>query len=241
HHQVNPGGRYNWDVNQAGPLFTTMVDGRERDLVTTVGQNGVLHILDRDTRELVYTVPITSQKNVDAPLTEEGVHVCPGHRGGTEWNGPAYNPGTNMLYTPAVDWCSTWQANYTQYGDEGQLDPDEPAGVGDPIELSQGWLTAANASTGEVWWRYRSDRPMIGAVATTSGNLVLTGELTGDFLVLHARTGDVLYRFNTGSAIGGGVITYRIDGKQYIAVMSGNQSSGWGSRGAATAWIFSLP
>ena len=49
---------------------------------------------------------------------------------------------------------------------------------------------------------------MVAAVTTTAGNLVLTGELTGDFDVFDARNGDVLYRFNTGGPVGGGVVTY---------------------------------
>ena len=73
---------------------------------------------------------------------------------------------------------------------------------------SQGWLTAVDASTGAVKWKYRSPRPMVAAVTTTAGNLVMTGELTGDFVVFDARSGDVLYRFNTGGPVGGGVVTY---------------------------------
>jgi len=39
---------------------------------------------------------------------------------------------------------------------------------------------------------------MVAAVATTSAGLIFTGEMTGDFLTLDARTGKTLYRFNTG-------------------------------------------
>src|SRR3989442_9435778 len=98
----------------------------------------------------------------------------------------------------------------------------------DAREQAEGWVTAIDASTGAVKWKYRSPRPMVGAVTTTAGNLVITGELTGDFLVLDTRTGDVLYRFNTGGPIGGGVVTYSAAGQQYIAVRSGSPSSFWG-------------
>jgi hypothetical protein len=90
----------------------------------------------------------------------------------------------------------------------------------DPPSKAQGWLTAVDASTGAVKWKYRSPRPMVAAVTTTAGNLVLTGELTGDFVAFDARNGDVLYRFNTGGPIGGGVVTYAAGGRQYIAVAS---------------------
>ena len=92
-------------------------------------------------------------------------------------------------------------------------------------------------------WKYRSPRPMVAAVTTTAGNLLLTGELTGDFVAFDARNGDVLYRFNTGGPIGGGIVTYAAGGKQYIAVASGSPSNFWVERspGAPTIVVFALP
>ena len=162
--------------------------------------------------------------------------------GGSQWNGPAYNPGTNALYVPAVDWCTTFSAfeqvryipGKTYMGGKTDLDPPSKA---------QGWLTAVDASTGAVKWKYRSPRPMVAAVTTTAGNLVLTGELTGDFVAFDARNGDVLYRFNTGGPIGGGVVTYSAGGRQYIAVASGSPSNFWTERnpGSPTIVVFALP
>ena len=107
---------------------------------------------------------------------------------------------------------------------------------------SQGWLTAVDASTGAVKWKYRSSRPMVAAVTATKGNVIFTGELNGDFLALDARNGKVLYRFNTGGAIGGGVVTYEEGGKQYVAVASGRPSAFWTSKypGAPTVFLFAL-
>jgi len=84
---------------------------------------------------------------------------------------------------------------------------------------------------------------MVAAVTTTAGNLVLTGELTGDFDVFDAGTGDVLYRFNTGGPMGGGVVTYAAGGRQYIAVASGSPSNFWteSNPGSPTIVVFALP
>ncbi len=68
---------------------------------------------------------------------------------------------------------------------------------------------------------------MVAAVTTTGGGLVFTGELTGDFIAPDAASGDVLFRFNTGGPVGGGIVTYQIDGRQYVAVMSGSPSGFW--------------
>jgi alcohol dehydrogenase (cytochrome c) len=83
----------------------------------------------------------------------------------------------------------------------------------------------------------------VAAVTTTAGNLLLAGELSGDFLALDARTGRVLYRFNTGGSMGGGIVTYAAGGKQYIAVASGSPSNFWVDRypGAPTMVVFALP
>src|SRR5439155_24751589 len=77
----------------------------------------------------------------------------------------------------------------------------------DPPARAQGWVTAVDASTGAVKWKYRSPRPMVAAVTTTAGNLPPTGELTGAFVVFDPRSGAVLCRFNTGGPIGGGIVT----------------------------------
>jgi alcohol dehydrogenase (cytochrome c) len=112
----------------------------------------------------------------------------------------------------------------------------------DPVEKSRGWLTAIDAATGQVRWKYESQRPLLAAVTATSADLIFTGELTGDFLVLDAREGKVLYRFNAGGPLNGGVITYAINGRQYVAVNSGNASGFWrAARGSATVLLFALP
>jgi len=78
-----------------------------------------------------------------------------------------------------------------------------------------------------VRWKYRSTRPMVAAVTSTAGGVLFTGELTGDFLALDAKSGDVLYRFNTGGPMGGGVVTYAAGGRQYVAAASGSPSNFW--------------
>jgi alcohol dehydrogenase (cytochrome c) len=83
---------------------------------------------------------------------------------------------------------------------------------------------------------------MLAAVTSTSGDVVFTGELTGDFITLDAKTGKVLYRFNTGGPINGGVISYGINNKQYVAVASGSSTGFWMTPPAAsTIVVFSLP
>ena len=112
----------------------------------------------------------------------------------------------------------------------------------DPVDQMHGWLTAIDAASGTVQWRYQSSRPMVAAVTATSADLVFTGELNGDFIVLDGRDGSVLYRSNTGGAISGGIVTYQVGGKQYVAVTSGAATRFWRvPPAAATVVVFSLP
>jgi alcohol dehydrogenase (cytochrome c) len=240
--QVVPNDSHDWDLTHATPMFSTTIDGATRRVVVATGKDGVLRAIDRDSHGVLYETPVTTRENAETPVVTTPTRACPGVLGGTEWNGPAYNPATNLLYVAAVDWCATFTA-YEQV----RFIPGKGYMGGrtdlDPIDKSQGWLTAIDASSGAVKWKYRSPRPMVAAVTTTAGNLVMTGELTGDFTIFDARNGAVLYRFNTGGPMGGGIVTYAVGGRQYIAVASGSPSNFWVERspGAPTIIVFALP
>jgi alcohol dehydrogenase (cytochrome c) len=237
--QLVPSDFHDWDLTQVSPLYRATVEGTERNLVATVGKDGLLRVLDRETHERWFESPVTTRENVDAPLTAQGVRACPGILGGVEWNGPAYSERTNMLYIGAVDWCTTFHV-----ADEVRFIPGQNylGGYVNMVGPGKGRLTAVDGSDGSVRWRYDSPRPMVAAVTATAGGLVLTGELTGDFLVLDAASGKELYRFNTGGPIGGGIVSYEVKGKQYVAVMSGRPSPLWtvGDPGSPTAFVFAI-
>lgn len=241
HYQAAPHDTHDWDLTQVSPLFSADVHGKPRRLVSVVGKDGLLHLLDRETREHLYEVPVSRRENVGVPLTAEGVHVCPGPLGGVQWNGPAFSPRTNMLYVPSVDWCATFTKADRLVHVPGWLYLGGTAAL-DPVEQGRGWLTAIDVSTGIIRWRYGSRRPMLAAVTATSADVLFTGELDGDFLVLDARDGAVLYRYATGAAMTGGVVTYQVNGAQYVAVTSGSANRFWQtSPRPARVTIFSVP
>ncbi|HXY30512.1 MAG TPA: PQQ-binding-like beta-propeller repeat protein [Gemmatimonadaceae bacterium] len=238
--QLVPSDGHDWDLTQVSPIFRAVAKGKERDLIATTGKDGLLHVLDRVSHERIYEVAVTTRSDAALPVTTAGVHACPGILGGVEWNGPAYDPSGNLLFVPAVDWCATYTLADTIRLVAGQNY------LGGKIALdsvSQGWVTAIDGSTGQIKWRYRSPGPVVAAVTPTAGGVVFAGELTGDFLALDASTGAELFRFNTGGPIGGGVVSYAVKGKQYVAVMSGRPSIFWIGKnpGSATAFVFALP
>jgi alcohol dehydrogenase (cytochrome c) len=64
-------------------------------------------------------------------------------------------------------------------------------------------------------------------VLTTGGRLVFNGDPMGMLKAYDADTGKELWSFNTGSGMRGGMVSYAVDGDQYILV-----PSGWGSYAA---------
>ena len=238
--QFIPHDVHDADLSQVSPLFETVIDGKKHEVISVSGKDGLLRLLDRNSHDQFYEVPITTRENVDAIPTVEGVHRCPGLLGGMEWNGPAYDPGGNSLFVPAVDWCGIFS--------KAPKDPPIMQGMhyyggsvaSDPREKSKGWLTAFDASTGEERWKYASPTPLVAGVTATAGGVLFTGDLNNDFLALDAKTGDVLYRFNTGGSIGGGVISYALGGKQYAAATSGTVSAFFGGSGLPAVIVFAV-
>jgi alcohol dehydrogenase (cytochrome c) len=57
---------------------------------------------------------------------------------------------------------------------------------------------------------------------TTAGGLVFTGDAHGFLMALDARTGKPLWKFQTGGPIVSGPISYRFQGKQFVAVAAGS-------------------
>ena len=241
HQQLVPADDHDWDMTQVSPVFRAHVAGRERNLVATAGKDGVLRVVDRDTHEPLYETAVTTRTNVDEPVGPEGVYACPGVLGGVQWNGPALHPGNGLLITPAVDYCSTFYAAEEVRHVEGQ------GYLGGRIEFDtdwSGWLTAVDVSDGSTRWTYRSASPMVAAVTTTAGGLVLAGELSGDFIALNVDDGEPLYRFQTGGPMPGGIASYEVDGRQYIAAASGSPLPRWvreDHAGAAIIVVFALP
>jgi glucose dehydrogenase len=57
---------------------------------------------------------------------------------------------------------------------------------------------------------------------TTASDLLFTGGREGYFLALDARTGALLWRLNLGGQIVMPAMTYQIEGRQYVSVISGH-------------------
>jgi alcohol dehydrogenase (cytochrome c) len=109
-------------------------------------------------------------------------------------------------------------------------------------EVPTGWVTAVDANTGAIRWKYHAETPVLGGVTPTAGGIVMTGDNAGNFLVFDSESGQLLLKNATGGALAGGVVTYARAGKQYVAFTSGNVSpASFGSVGRPSIVVMSLP
>ena len=222
--QFVPHDVHDYDVSHVAPVFMTTISGSPRLVIASTGKDGLLRLLDRDSKDVIYSVPFTNRVNTEAPITTTPVRVCPGTLGGQEWNGSAYYAKQNLLIVPATDWCAAFNKDTTAPDPEKEHTHAFYFGGQtkfDPWSAARGRLTAFDASTGHEKWRYDAAKPMIAGVTATAGGLIFTAELTGDLLALDASSGKVLQRLDLGGPAGGGVVTYSAHGVQNVAVVSG--------------------
>jgi PQQ-dependent dehydrogenase (methanol/ethanol family) len=233
-YQLRSNDDHDWDTT-----VVSLFDSDGRKLVATAGKQGILHVVSRADGKLVFKLPVTTLLNQDAPITAEGVRVCP--VAGVQWNGAAHSLSTGLLYVNAIDWCTVfkrgpdpkWVATVPYTGLANGW------GTNDPTSDWNGWINAVDPKTGTMAWRVKWPTPMYAAVTPTAGDVLFTGDLSGNFIALDARDGKTLYSFDTGGPIAGGVITYEVKDKQYVAVASGFSGGSIPMTGSATVVIFS--
>jgi alcohol dehydrogenase (cytochrome c) len=208
------------DADPAMPpvLFTGTVHGQSRELLAQGDKAGNFVILDRTSGALVSKNVLVTQKGLDVAPDSTGKIACPNHGGGVEWNGGAYDPGSNLFLIPATDECATWYAPATiEYSPGHQY-------AGGPLPRrtgGHGVISAIDVATGKVAWKKDVPFPAQGGALITATGLAFTSELDGVFYALDAKTGATLWQNATGSAIVDAPSAYQAGGQEYIAVISG--------------------
>jgi outer membrane protein assembly factor BamB len=204
-------------------------------------KEGYLFIYDRDTHALISKSEVVPRLNADLPFSDKPLRVCPGTASGVEWNGPTYDPRNKSVFVNSVHWCATWTARKPEGKKPGSWYVEADLTM-DPMDKLRGYTHAFDAATGKKLWAREAPLPMIGGITATAGGVVLTGGADGMFLALDPRDGKELYRFNTGGGIGGGVSTYTVGGRQYVAVAAGGYGlSPFGMTGSPAVLVFALP
>jgi alcohol dehydrogenase (cytochrome c) len=210
--------------------------GEVRDVAVTLPEGGGIFLNDRDTGEFLWATPfpfdseLTALADIDTTTGQTFINMDsvwantdPGQKVVCYWNTrsywpTAYHPGTNSLYTSWIDNCREMTMGAGRGGRGSWRVVQRPGG--DPDQLTG--LAKIDLATGEILKFDLGRAPGNGALLATSGNLVFHGDMSRRFRAFDAETGERLWETILGGNVSVSTITYAVDGRQYVAVMTGD-------------------
>lgn len=181
----------------------------------------------------------------------ESIFVSPPFLGGTNWNPMSYSPDTGLFYIPANHWAMDyWTENVTYQAGSAYL--GQGFRIKKLFDDHVGVLRAIDPITGKIAWEHKEEFPLWAGTLTTAGGLVFTGTSDGYLKAFDAKTGEELWKFQTGSGVVSVPVTWEMDGEQYVAIQSGYGGAVplWGGDLAeltkqvtqgGSLWVFKLP
>ncbi len=231
HYQTSPHDPF--DHDGTNEIVHATIDGRK--VVMQASRNGFYYVLDAETGELIAANPFVDKVNWASKIdlktgrpvhtevytkavTGEEVEYWPGALGGKNWSPSSYDPNSQTVFVNTLNTGMKYKAVEPQY---------RPGVFYFGAEFSFVWgdkrgsLRAIDPMTAKVKWENPVDIPRLAGVLSTDGNLVFTGATTGEFEAFDATTGKKLWQNNTGSGVVGQPVTWEMDGKQYVTVLSG--------------------
>jgi alcohol dehydrogenase (cytochrome c) len=223
---------YNPDPKAVKWYNTQVPRGSKHDVAAMVGESGILFVLDRNDGTFLWAEPVPvdapnlALSNIDpttgkATINWDVVMKKPGdHHVICYWNGrsywpTAYDPEMNSLYTGYIDNCLDMTANGLSGFRHGVLRD------GSDINAIAG-IAKINLSTGEMMKFDVQRQPGTGALLATAGGLIFHGDINRRFRAFDAATGQKLWESILGGPISVSTITYAVNGKQYVSVITGD-------------------
>jgi PQQ-dependent dehydrogenase (methanol/ethanol family) len=240
-YQTSPHDLFDYDDVNESILVDLPLGGATRRVLLRADRDGYVYVMDRASGEVLSADPfvhVTSTKGIDLekgrpienpekkPVVGKVVRdICPAAPGGKDWQPSAYSPRTGYLYVPANNLCMDFEAleaNYIAGTPYVGANVRMYAGPGG----HRGEFIAWDPVNRRKAWSITEKFPVWSGVVVTAGDVAFYGTMEGWLKAVHARTGEPLWQFKTGSGIVGQPIVYRgPDGKSYVAVLSG--VGGW--------------
>src|SRR5215468_2362797 len=241
--QFTPGDM--WDYDEVGThiLIDGVVAGQPRKLITHSARNGFLYTMDRFNGQTVLAKPYTEvnwTKGIDQktgkPLdydpskdiqTYAGVgnlnpgeplkKVCPSQAGGNNYWPSSYSPMTKLLYIPALTACMVVSIDREKH----TKDRGWNGGSYTTDERLESNLTAIDPMTGEIKKNVHLRYPNYSGTLATGGGLIFLALLDGTVAAFDDTSLDELWKINVGSGFSAPPMTFEVNGKQYVAIVSG--------------------
>jgi outer membrane protein assembly factor BamB/mono/diheme cytochrome c family protein len=206
-----------WDFDAAYEALLVKKDGK--DVIVHLNKSGFVFVMDKQDGSLEnvwqFAENMNWAKGIDPktgalieprrPQPGKRELLCPNLLGARSWNHGAYNPGTGLWYSHAMEVCNEVVSGKD---DPANLTAISALSLGiDEIKLvpppngkkPDGRLDARDPLTGKIKWSIRYELPPLSSVLTTGGGLVFTGDMEGRLFAYDADNGKELWRFNAGS------------------------------------------
>jgi alcohol dehydrogenase (cytochrome c) len=226
----------NFDLDEV--FERVLVDHGDSKDVLTIGKVGILWKLNRvtgkyeDSAQTVFQnvfdkidpktgIP-TYRKDVQNAKVGEWISSCPGPAGGHDWPAVSYDPNSDLMVIPLHQSCVLMRAEPMEKkigvgGDAGSQRLFEMPGT----DGNLGKLAAYNTKTMKALWSFQQKAPFLTGVLTTDGGVGFVGDFDRRFRAFDTMTGKTLWQTRLPTSVQGHVVSYAVDGKQYIAVESG--------------------
>lgn len=246
--QETPNDPWDYDATATPVLADVTIGGRPRKVFYQAARNGWFYVVDRTNGKLILSKRFTMATSVTGydkarrigtvnaslkPKTGQKIFTCPAFFGGDNWWGFSYDPQTGYAYVPTMHTCMDLSGLKPVKFQAGNGYLNEGFAT-QPMPGAYGWgaLQAIDVATGKNVWSKETKMPWNDGTLTTDGGLVFSGTPDQKFYAFDAKTGAVLWTHHMHSGVIGQPVSYRVDGKQYVAVQSGwgGVSPFWGGK-----------
>jgi glucose dehydrogenase len=217
YHQITPHDIWGYDLATPPVLIDVPVNGKMVPGIAQATKSGWMYFFDRVTGQVIRrSEPFVPQSNLFQRAKDAtGVIVAPGGGGGANWPPVSYSPETGWVYVAGSHFPSVYKLERDANGNEVNV-------LAFPKNADNfGTVSAIDPASGKIMWQDRMSKPFSGGITTTAGGLLFMGESDGHFTARDTRSGEMLWRFQTGAGVNAPPVTYAIDGKQYVVVAAG--------------------